>query len=65
MWSQMQHHFHKDFPELDYVGGLLEELVEESEYCPLSSGDVSDISLSWSNGRSTPRTFNSGFSSNR
>lgn len=42
----MQHHFHKDFPELDYVGGLLEELVEESEYCPLSSGDVSDISLS-------------------
>lgn len=44
--SQIQLHFHEDFPELDYVGGLLEELVEESEYCPLSSGDVSDISLS-------------------
>lgn len=46
MLSQIQHHFHEDFPELDYVGGLLEELVEESEYCPLSSGDVSGISLS-------------------
>lgn len=46
MLSQIQHHFHEDFPELDYVGGLSEELVEESEYCPLSSGDVSGISLS-------------------
>lgn len=44
--SQIQLHFHEDFPELDYEGGLSEELVEESEYCPLSSGDVSDISLS-------------------
>lgn len=46
MLSQIQHHFHEDFPELDYVGGLSEELFEESEYCPLSSGDVSGISLS-------------------
>lgn len=68
VWRQIQHHFHEDFPELDFVGGLSEEwveLVEESEYCPLSSGDVFGISSSWSNGRSTPRTFNSGFSFNR